>query len=113
MERTTPFAHISVFVFPAVSAMRLPITPWTDASSPGSTPADGDWLKISPSHLSHRHSQSSRLERARTFLDRATPNHKFTGRVASKAESHSQATTNQNPVPSEEEKSYEFSNRLL
>jgi len=113
VERTTPFARIVVFVFPAVSAMRLPITPWTDASSPGSSPADVVGLKISPSHLSPRHRQSSLLAHARIFLDRATPNHKFAGRVASKAESHSQATTNQNPVPSEEEKIYELSNKLL
>jgi hypothetical protein len=111
VERTTPFARI--FVFPAVSAMRLPITPWADASSPGSSPADVVGLKVSPSHLSPRHSLSSRLAHARSFLDRATPNHKFAGRVASKTESHSQATTSPNPVPSEEEKSYELSNMLL
>ena len=97
MERTTPFTRIFVFVFPAVSAMRLPITPGTDASSPGSTPADGVKLKVSPSHLSHRHNQSSRLAHARSFLDRATPNHKFSGRVASKTESHSQATNEPKP----------------
>jgi hypothetical protein len=55
VENTTPFPRIFVFpavsaVFPAVSAMRLPITPWTGASSPGSPPADGDRLDVSPSH---------------------------------------------------------------
>ena len=110
MERTAPFARI--FVFPVASAMRLPITPWTDASSPRSLPANCDRLNFSPSHLSPSHRQSSLLEHARTFLDRATPNHKFAGRVPSKTGSHSQATTSPNPVSSEEEKNYELSNKL-
>ncbi len=103
MERTTPFARI--FVFSVASAMRLPITPWTDASSPRSLPANCDWLKVSPSHLRPSHRQSRLLEHARTFLDRATPNHKFASRVASKTESHSQATTMpKTQFSSEEEK---------
>jgi len=110
VERTTSFARI--FVFPVASAMRLPITPWTDASSSRSLPANCDWLKVGPSHLSPSHSQSSLSEHDRIFLDRATPNHKFASRVASKTERHSQATTSPNPVPSEEEKSYELSNML-
>src|SRR5450759_5350148 len=75
--------------------MRLAITPWTDASSPESPPANGDWLRLSPPHLRPRHRQSSLLEHARTFLDRATPHHRCAGRGASKAESHSQATRTQ------------------
>jgi hypothetical protein len=111
VERTTPFSRI--FVRPVASAVRLPITPGTDTSPPRSLPANCDWLKVSPSHLHPSHSQSNLLERARTFLDRATPNRKFASRVPSKPESHSQATTNQSPVSSEEEKSYEFNNMLL
>jgi hypothetical protein len=110
LERTTQFSRI--FVRPVASAMRLPITPWTDTSSPRSLPVNCDWLKVSPSHLNPSHSQSNLLEHARTFRDRATPNRKFASRVASKTESHSQATANQSPVSSEEEKSYELSNKL-
>jgi hypothetical protein len=111
VERTTKFSRI--FVRPVASAIRLPITPGTNASPPRSLPANCDWLKVSPSHLSPSHRQSSLLEHDRTFLDRATPNRKFASRVAARTENHSQATTNQSPVSSEEEKSYEFNNMLL
>ena len=112
MERTTPFSRIFVFNSPVASATRLPITPGTDTSPPRSLPANCDWLKVSPSHLHPSHSHSNPLEHDPTSLDRATPNRKFASRVPSKTESHSQAITNQSPVSSEEEKSYEFSNML-
>ena len=111
MERTTKFSRI--FVHPVASAMRLPITPWTDTSPPRSLPANCDWLKVSPSHLHPSHSQSNPLEHARASRDRATPNRKFASRVASITESHSQATTvPKSQFSSEEEKSYELSNML-
>jgi hypothetical protein len=111
VERTTPFSRI--FVRPVASAMRLPITPGTDTSPPRSLPANCDWFKVSPSHLSPSHRQSSLLEHARTSLDRATPNRKSASRVASKTESHSQATTvPKTQFSSEEEKSYELPNSM-
>lgn len=111
MERTTLFSRI--FVRPVASAMRLPITPGTDPSPPRSLPANCDWLKVSPSHLSPSHRQSSLLEHDPTSPNRATPNRKFASRVPSKTESHSQAiTVPKTQFSSEEEKSYELSNKL-
>lgn len=105
VERTTPFAR--TFVFPAVSATCLPINPWTDASSPESPPADTGGLKLSPSHR-----QSSLLARAHAFLDRATGNDSFAGGVDSGLKV-THRLCHPNPVSSEEEKSYELSNKLL
>ena len=66
MERTTPCAR--TFVFPAVSATRLSITPRTGASSPGLPPADGDWLTIQPFPLPIQSFRaSSQLSRARSI----------------------------------------------
>ena len=111
MERATPCPRI--FVFSALSAMRLPITPWTDASSPGSPPANCDWLRLGPPHLRSRHRQSSLLGHARTSPESCTPNNRFVGGVAAKAEKSLPGNTNPNPVSSEEEKIYELSNMLL
>jgi len=108
VERTTPFARI--FVFSVASAMRLPITPWTDASSGRSLPANCDWLKVSPSYLRPGHRQSSPSEHAWSYLDPQRPIEGSPTEWLQNAE----VTHNQpNPVSSEEEKSYELSNMLL